>query len=135
MVKGAHCAEARKVLGHRMLRGGLRTYDAQESPSDAGIMLREGYPELVRVSNCVAWFDMAALTDGKPKVVHPEEVKERGATVAGKAQHCTCGTQAMELDGGGVQPLAACTRGIGLKSRRKSRQPVGVCHRHVVDHG
>ena len=108
MVKGVYYAEARKVLGYRTLRGGQHTYDAQESSSDADIMLREGCPELVRISNCVAWFDMAALTDGKPKVVHPEEVKERGATVAGKAQHYICGAQAMELDGGGfsLSPLA-----------------------------
>ena len=52
--------------------------------------------ELVRVTNCTAWFNMGALTDGKPRVVHPDDIKERGVSIAGKAQHYVCGSQAHE---------------------------------------
>jgi hypothetical protein len=101
MVKGLYYAPARVVLGYRPLRGNAHTYDAAHASSDADIQLREGAPELVLVRNCTAWFEMGALTDGKPMVVHPLEIKERRVVVAGKAQHYVCGSQAREEDTGG----------------------------------
>jgi hypothetical protein len=61
------------------------------------VALRENTPELLQACNCTAWFEMGAPADGKPVVVHPRDVKERGIFIAGKAQHCVCGSKAMEL--------------------------------------
>ena len=96
VVKGTHYAPARVVLGHRRLRDNAHTHDADEGSSDADVALREGAPKLAQVSNCTAWFEMGALTDGKPMVVHLRDVKERGIFIAGKAQHCACGSKAMK---------------------------------------
>ena len=87
MVKGMCYANALVVLGYKRLADGQHTYDVQGASSDADIMLRGERPELVRVTNCVSWFSMALITNGKPKVVHPQDVKERRIAVAGKAQH------------------------------------------------
>ena len=97
MVKGMYYAPARVVLGCRRLRDNAHTHDADEGSSDADVALREDAPELVQVTNCTAWFDVGALTDGKPMVVHPRDVKERGVFIAGKAQHYVCGSKAMEM--------------------------------------
>lgn len=111
MVKGTCYAQARIVLGHRSLAGGRHTCDDAISSSDADATLREWAPELVRVTNCTAWFSMDSLVslfpNGKPMVVHPQEIKERGVSVAGKAQHYVCGSQAQERDTGGfvISPL------------------------------
>ena len=56
MVKGMLHARARVVLGYRTLPGALHTYDTAESSSDADSFMRQDCPELVRVSNCAAWF-------------------------------------------------------------------------------
>jgi hypothetical protein len=49
---------------------------------------------------------MAALTDGKPRAVHPEETKEREVSIAGKEQHFVCGSQAHENGNGfSIAPL------------------------------
>ena len=95
-VKGMYYATARIVLGYRGLPGGRHTYDDEQSSSDADVLLRDGATELVRVTNCTAWYNMGALTDGKPRVVHPDDIKERGVSIAGKAQHYVCGSQAHE---------------------------------------
>jgi hypothetical protein len=64
-VKGVYHATARIVLGCRGLPGGRYTCDAEQSSSDADVLLRDGATELVRVTNCTARFNMGALTDGK----------------------------------------------------------------------
>jgi hypothetical protein len=89
-------ATARVVLGYRVQQGGRHTYDDEQSSSDADVLLRDGATELVRVTNCTAWYNMGALTDGKPRVVHPDDIKERVVSIAGKAQHYVCGSQAHE---------------------------------------
>jgi hypothetical protein len=79
MAQGLHCAPARVVLGCRPLRGNAHARDAERASSDVDIQLREGSPELVLTRNCTAWFEMGTLTDGKPVVVHPLEIKDKGA--------------------------------------------------------
>lgn len=111
VVKGTYYAKARVVLGYRSLRDGQHTHDTEASSSDADILLRDTPGgELVRVSNCTAWFNMADLTNGKPMVVHPQDIKERGVSVAGKEQHYVCGSQAVEALNGGegftITPLS-----------------------------
>jgi hypothetical protein len=69
----------------------------------ADVALRENAPELAQITNCTAQLDVGALTDGKPMVVHPRDVKERGICIAGKAQHCACGSKAMETAPAQVQ--------------------------------
>ena len=112
MVQGLYYAPARVVLGYRPLRGNAHTYDAENASSDADIQLREGAPELVLIRNCTAWFEMGSLTDGKPMVVHPLEIKERRIVVAGKAQHYVCGSQAREeaAAGSASRPCRYTTR-------------------------
>jgi len=107
-VQGVYYAPARVVLGYRRLPGNAHTYDEAQASSDTDIQLREGTPELVKITNCTAWFDMMALTDGKPHVAHPLDIKARGVVVAGKAQHYVCGSQAVEEAGGGfrISPYA-----------------------------
>jgi hypothetical protein len=95
-VKGMYHATARIVLGRRGLPGGRHAHDDEKSSSDADVPLRDGATELVRVTNCTAWYNVGALTDGKPRVVHPDDMKERGVSIAGKAQHYVCGSQAHE---------------------------------------
>ena len=85
MVKGMYYAPARVVLGYRRLRDNAHTYDADEGSSDADVALRENAPELAQMTNCTAWFDVGALTDGKPMVVHPRDARCEGA------RHSHCG--------------------------------------------
>lgn len=107
-VKGVYYAPAIVVLGYRRLPDNAHTYDDENASSDADLQLREGLKELVKISNCTAWFDMTTLTDGKPMVVHPLDIKTRGVVVAGKDQHYVCGSEAHEEEGGGfrISPLA-----------------------------
>ena len=97
-VRGQYYATANIIRGHRPAPARTHTYDAENAWEDADLALRDDAPELVKVVNCTAWFPMARLTDGKPRVVHPAEIKERGIHTAGKEQHGVCGTAATELE-------------------------------------
>jgi hypothetical protein len=87
------------------------------------------------VVNYAAWFPMVArLTDGKPRVVHPAEIKERSAHIAGKEQHWACGSAATELENveglqeAGFAPFRTCLAhfpaGRGLAPRRGAWGPL-----------
>jgi hypothetical protein len=83
-VRGQCCATANITRGHRPAPARTHARDAESAWEDADLALRDDAPELVKVVNCTALFPMARLTDGKPRVVHPAEIKERGIHTAGK---------------------------------------------------
>lgn len=95
-VKGQYYCLPRYVRGHARVPAGTHTYDEASSSEDGDLALRDVAPELVMVDNCTAWFSMASLTDGKPRVVHPDAIKDRSIHIAGKEQHWVCGSVATE---------------------------------------
>ena len=96
-VKGQYYCHPKYVRGHARVPVGTHTYDEASSSEDGDLALRDVAPELVKVDNCTAWFSMASLTDGKPRVVHPDAIKDRSVHIAGKEQHWVCGSVATEL--------------------------------------
>ena len=95
-VRGMYYAAALIVRLHRRAPPRTHTYDAVNAWEDGDLALRDDAKELLEVVNCTAWFPMSDLTDGKPRVVHPAEIKERGFYIAGKEQHWVCGSAASE---------------------------------------
>ena len=95
-VRGMYYAAALIVRLHRRAPPRTHTYDAVNAWEDGDLALRDDAKELLKVLNCTGWLLMTALTGGKPRVVHPAEMKERGFYTAGKEQRWVCGAAASE---------------------------------------
>jgi hypothetical protein len=72
------------------------TCDTANAWEDGGLALRGDARELLKAVSSDGWFPTSDLADGKPRVVHPAEMKERGFCMAGKEQHWVCGAAASE---------------------------------------
>jgi hypothetical protein len=63
---------------------------------DADKFLFRKCPEVVRVENCLKWHPMCNVERSVPRVVHPDDVKQRRINVAGRGMHFVCGVSATQ---------------------------------------